>query len=56
MILALTRLGKLWAKSLGDKASDNTKDADAVAVMRTIVVMVNFITCFFICAGVLHQW
>lgn len=56
MILALTRLWKLWAKSLGDKASDNTKDADAVAVMRTIVVMVNFITCFFICAGVLHQW
>jgi len=56
MILGLTKIWKLWAKSLGDKASDNTKDADSVALMRTIVVMVNFITCFFIVAGVIHQW
>ena len=27
--------------SLGEKASDDSKEADAVAVMRTIVVLVN---------------
>ena len=31
--------------SLGEKASDDSTEADAVAVMRTIVVLVNFFTC-----------
>jgi len=54
--LTLSRLWRLWCLSLGDKASDNTKDADMVAVMRTIVVLVNFITCFFIIAGVIRHF
>ena len=54
--MTLSKLWRLWAKSLGDKASDNSKDADAVAVMRTLVVLVNFFTCFFIVAGVIRHW
>ena len=54
--LTLSRLWRLWCLSLGDKASDNTKDADMVAIMRTIVVLVNFITCFFIIAGVIRHF
>jgi|TARA_B110000444_G_scaffold248120_1_gene271612 hypothetical protein len=47
---------KLWAMSLGEKASEDSLEADRVAVIRTIVVGVNFITCFFIISGVLRHW
>ena len=50
------RLWKLWAMSLGEKASEDSEEADLVAVIRTIVVLVNFITCFFIMSGVVHHW
>ena len=42
--------------SLGEKASDDSREADMVAIMRTIVVLVNFATCFLIVAGVLRHW
>lgn len=47
---------RLWAKSLGEKASTNSKEADMVAIFRSVIVLVNFITCFFIIAGVIHNW
>ncbi len=55
-ILTLSRIWKLWCMSLGEKASDDSREADMVAIMRTIVVLVNFGTCFFIVAGVLRHW
>ena len=42
--------------SLGEKASDDSREADMFAILRTIVVGVNFITCFFIIAGVLRHF
>ncbi len=42
--------------SLGEKASEDSREADLVAVMRSIIVLVNFITCFFIISGVVHHW
>jgi hypothetical protein len=47
---------KLWAMSLGEKASDDSVTADRVAIIRSIVVLVNFITCFFIIAGNIRHW
>ena len=32
---------KLWAKSLGEKASDDSREADIVAGFRTVIVLVN---------------
>ena len=54
--LVRARLWKLWAMSLGEKASEDSQEADLVAIIRTIVVLVNFITCFFIMSGVVHHW
>ena len=34
--------------SLGEKASDDSHEADIFALFRTVVVLVNFFTCFFI--------
>lgn len=47
---------RLWAKSLGEKAGVNNKEANTIAVFRSVIVLVNFITCFFIIAGVIHNW
>lgn len=49
-------LWRLWAKALGEKASECDRESDKVAVIRTIVVGVNFITCLFIIAGILRHW
>jgi hypothetical protein len=47
---------RLWAKALGEKASECDIESDKVAVIRTIVVGVNFITCLFIIAGIIRHW
>ena len=49
-------LWRLWAKALGEKASECDKESDKVAIIRTVVVGVNFITCLFIIAGILRHW
>ena len=50
------RIWRLWAKSLGEKEGSTDREADQIAMIRTVVVSVNFITCFFIIAGVVRHW
>jgi hypothetical protein len=47
---------RLWAKALGEKASDNNREADRIAVIRTIIVLSYIITNLFIVAGVIRHW
>jgi hypothetical protein len=47
---------RLWAKSLGEKASEDDNEADRVAVIRTIIVSCYVITNIFIVAGVIRHW
>ena len=42
--------------SLGEKASDNSKEADIVALLRTVIVLLNAVTCLFIMSGVIRHW
>ena len=49
-------LWRIWAKALGEKASECDRESDKVAVVRTIVVGVNFATCLFIVAGIIRHW
>lgn len=51
-----SKLWKLWAKSLGEKASDDKREADMIAIIRSSLVLVNFITCFFIIANTIRHW
>jgi hypothetical protein len=46
----------LWAKAVGEKTGNNDRDADRVAIIRTIIVVVNFITCLFIMANTINHW
>lgn len=47
---------RIWAKALGEKATENNTEADMVALVRSLIVGVNFITCFFIMANTIKHW
>ena len=46
----------IWAKALGDKAHEDQKTADLVAILRTLIVLCYLITNMFIVAGVIRHW
>lgn len=47
---------RLWAKALGEKSGTTDKEADKIALIRTLIVLINTICCFFIMAGVVNHW
>lgn len=47
---------RIWAKALGQKASDCNKESDMVAVIRTVIFLSYFVTNIFIIAGVIRHW
>ena len=48
---------KVWAKALGEKAVPlDSSISDKVAVIRTVLVLVNFITCIFIISNTVRHW
>ena len=47
---------RLWAKALGEKASEDDKEADMVAIIRSLIVLCYIITNMFIVAGVIRHW
>lgn len=40
----MKKIWRLWAKALGEKASANNKEADRIAIIRTVFVVVTLIT------------
>jgi hypothetical protein len=54
----LTKLWRLWAKSLGEKVGETDRQADSVAVIRTIWWLVHMVTCVFIILNAIanHGW
>ena len=52
----MPRLWRIWVKALGEKSGANDREADCIAIVRSVIVGLNFITCLFIIAGVIHNW
>jgi hypothetical protein len=50
------RIWRLWAKALGQKASDDDSEADKVAWVRTFILVTYLVTNVFIVAGVVRHW
>lgn len=50
------RFWNIWAKALGEKSGRTDRQADIVALVRTIIVLSYFITNGFIIAGVWRHW
>ena len=49
-------LWRLWAKSLGEKASKDDRESDHIAHIRTVIFGTYLITNLFIIAGVIRHW
>jgi len=47
---------RLWAKALGEKATTDNKEADIVAIVRSLILIGYIITNMFIVAGVIRHW
>jgi hypothetical protein len=56
MRTCLRSMWRLWAKALGEKASEKNSEADKVAIIRTIIILSYIITNTFIVAGVIRHW
>ena len=53
----LDKVWTIWKYTIGNFSDEITVEHDnAVAVLRTLIVLVNFMTCFFIMANVVHNW
>ena len=47
---------KLWCRTLGNKVSEDSREADVAAVLRSLWVGLQVLTCLFIIAGVIRHW
>jgi len=47
---------RLWCYALGKKEGRSTRDADNIAIIRTIILSSYLITNCFIVAGVIRHW
>ena len=56
IILTMKTIWRLWAKALGEKSGRDTKEADTVAIIRTVIVLCYIITNMFIVSGVIRHW
>jgi hypothetical protein len=51
----MKKFWKLWAKALGEKIGDN-KEADTIALIRTIIVLQAIICNILIMWNILRNW
>lgn len=47
---------RLWSKALGAKSGNNDREANIVAIIRTIITLYYVITNTIIILGVLRHW
>jgi len=52
----MNKFWQYWAKALGNKAYPDDEEADKVAIIRSIILLIYLITNFFIVAGVIRHW
>ena len=46
----------LWSKALGQKATEYNKEANKIAIIRTVVIVTYILTNAIIAAGVIKHW
>jgi hypothetical protein len=51
------KIWTIWKYTIGSFSDEKTAEYDnVVAVLRTLIVLVNFVTCFFIMSNIVHNW
>ena len=49
-------LWRWWAKALGEKASNDDRESDTIAIIRTCIFVSYLVTNAFIVSGVVRHW
>ena len=52
----MKKLWRIWAKALGDKSGTSDREADKVAIIRTLIFTQLVVTNCFIVAGNIRHW
>ena len=52
----MKKFWRVWAKALGDKSGKSNKEADTIAVIRTLIFIQLVVTNCFIISGVIRHW
>ena len=53
----MKKVWTIWKFTIGSFSDERTKDYDnIVAILRTIIVGINVITCLIIIANIIHNW
>ena len=52
----MKRAWQVWCKTMGNKISDDSSEADVAAAIRSFFWITNLITCGFIIANAIHHW
>ena len=50
------KIWHIWAKALGQKEGRTNDEADRIALIRTLIVLLYIVTNLFIIAGILRHW
>lgn len=53
----MNKIWTIWKYTIGSFSDDKTAEYDnSVAVLRTVVLMINLICAVFIIANIVHKW
>lgn len=52
----MMKIWRYWAIALGNKSGKSDREADIVAMFRTLIVLSYIITNIFIISGVIRHW
>ena len=50
------KIWRLWAKALGEKATNDDRESDKIAIIRTFILVTYVVTNCFIISGVIRHW
>ena len=52
----MSKAWRIWCRTMGSKISEDDREADVAAIIRTFWWVVNIVTCFFIIANTIRHW
>ena len=52
----MVKIWRLWAKALGEKATNDDRESDKIAMIRTFILVTYVVTNCFIISGVIRHW
>jgi len=52
----MKKFWRVWAKALGDKSGKSNKEADTIAIIRTLIFTQLVVTNCFIIVGNIRHW